>query len=115
MQPNLQFLHQTNDFWALIRLASESFGYSLRNKKPLRLRRFTPNELRDLSTKLNFKENKIALAVKYLNFRANLLEQNVFPLLMDRPEAKKTFETLIKNHKPTSHLPFNKQKKKKDT
>jgi hypothetical protein len=45
-----------------------------------------------------------------LNYRANAIQNNVRPLLMDRSQAEQTFKQLRQAHNPSCHLPMNKQK-----
>jgi hypothetical protein len=49
----------------------------------------------------------------YLNYRAELIEINIEPLLMDREQAKDIFENLKSKYKPKCPLPLNKQKGQK--
>jgi hypothetical protein len=50
---------------------------------------------------------------EYLNARAEVLEQEVEPLLMERSEAEAHFRRLRRSLKPKCHLPMNKQKREK--
>jgi hypothetical protein len=49
----------------------------------------------------------------YFQYRADVLHQNVRPLLMDAPEAKDLFERLVRELKPRRAAPMNKQKGEK--
>ena len=111
MKPNIKFVNQTHQFWALVRLASESLGYSNRKSKGQSLRRFTVGDILNLEIEASFDKDLEEKVTNYLNYRASVLEDHVKPLLMDRKKAKEVFESLIKNYEPKCNLPFNKQKK----
>lgn len=113
MKPNKKYLNQSHQFWALIKLSSESLGYSDRKSKGQLLRRFELNEVLNLKINGYFDMHLAEEATAYLNFRAALLEGQVRPCLMDRKEAKTVFESLTKDYKPKCHLPMNKQKGEK--
>jgi hypothetical protein len=51
--------------------------------------------------------------VDYLNYRAELIEDEISPLLMDRDKAQNIFEDVYKSYTPHCHLPMNKQKGEK--
>lgn len=113
MKPNVKFINQSHQFWALVKLTSESLGYSNRKSKGQSLRRFTVEDVLNLEIEASFDRDLAEKVADYLNYRASVLEDNVKPVLMDRKEAKEVFESLIKNYTPKCNLPFNKQKKEK--
>lgn len=114
MKPNPFFQHQSNEFWALVKYASESLGYSSRSSKAPdnNLRRYHQSEIVALARPFTVADN-IEIVVEYLNYRAELIEVYVRPLLMDREKAQEIFTNLRNSYTPTCHLPMNKQKGEK--
>lgn len=55
----------------------------------------------------------LADVIKYLNWRAGVLNQTVAPLFMNREEAAAAFESVRRKTRPTKPLPMNKQKGEK--
>lgn len=119
MIPNKDYFIQDRIFWSHIKFLSEKLGYSSRGDSKMRtysnqeiLTTMRGSGLRTAhllrsSIKGEKYLNKI---VNYLNFRSRLLEEYVAPNLMNREQAKKTFEQLRKEIKPKCKLPMNKQK-----
>lgn len=119
MEPDPRFVQQPRSFWAQVRLLSEQLGYSERGSR--RLRRYSIGEVhsafatRSLSTEhLGPIENpslEATLIVDYLNYRAEALELEAQPNLMDREGARLLFEE-IRSSMPQARckLPMNKQK-----
>ncbi len=114
MKPNPSFLHQSNEFWALVKYASESLGYSNRSIKTSdnSLRRYNQSEILTLARPFTISDD-VEIVVEYLNYRAELIEIYVQPLLMDREKAQGIFVTLRNSYTPNCHLPMNKQKGEK--
>lgn len=121
-----RFSGKPSQFWAYVRLISETVGYSLRVKRgqPKLLRRFTNDDvlecLRDrglsvapMTSGKDKPSSLLTSIVEYLNYRAEQLEKRVQPLLMDRKQAAAEFNKLRKALKPQCALPMNKQKKEK--
>lgn len=107
------FQNQPGEFWALVKYASESLGYSNRSilsGKPLK--RYSPSDIETLSSRFKVPDN-LELVVEYLNYRATLIEEHVRPLLMNRDEAQVIFENLQNNYTFNCYLPMNKQKGEK--
>jgi len=116
---------QPREFWAHVRLVSEHLGYSPPARKGQRkgLRRFTMKDLaRALSERGLATDHVLAgssptefgqLLEGYLNHRADVLEHEVEPALMREDEARRAFERLRKEYRPTCSLPMNKQKGEK--
>jgi len=57
MKPNNKFTNQSPQFWALVKLASESLGYSNRKSKGQSLRRFSSEEILNIEIKASFDSN----------------------------------------------------------
>lgn len=116
MRPHPDFLNETPEFWALAKYSSEQLGYSprvsYRNPHPV-LRRYTDKEIGDLANQNGLDDHTAQRTRAYLNYRADLLEKQVQPLLMDRDEAERIFADLCRRHNPTCNLPLNKQTKEK--
>lgn len=112
MKPNPQFTSESPAFWALVRYASEQIGYSPRVGKgqSKTLRRYTLAEVTATAKALGAAADVVQRVTDYLNYRADVLERQVEPLLMNRDQAKALFEELQAKHEPTCHLPLNKQK-----
>jgi hypothetical protein len=127
MQPISEFRGCDRSFWAYVKLISEGLGYSLRTRRgqPKELRRYLPSEVASLLGERNISVGGLAASVPgghgtlgdalcaYLNQRAETLEREVAPLLMERKEAEAHFTRLRRKLKPTCYLPMNKQKGEK--
>jgi hypothetical protein len=114
MKPNPSFQNQSSDFWALVKYASESLGYSKRSKKTSgsNLKQYDLAEIEALADNFAISDN-VEMVVEYLNYRANLIENNIRPLLMNREKAQTVFDRLRNTYSPNCHLPMNKQKGEK--
>ncbi len=114
MKPNPSFQNQSNEFWALVKYASESLGYSnrLSSAGSSNLKRYNNTEIQALAGQLTILD-KVEPVVAYLNYRATLLESTVQPLLMTRDKAKSIFQSLHDSYAPMCYLPMNKQKGEK--
>ena len=119
MKADKRFLNQPLDFWANIKLISQKAGYTDRKTKHIKVH--TLEEIRKVyeSNNLDYskvidKNNKFTiygnLIVAYFQHRSDVLRHEVEPRLMKVDEAKKLFEKLKKQYKPTCALPLNKQK-----
>lgn len=118
-----KYLGKDESFWAYVKFLSQELGYSDRTTG--NLRRYTLRDIvyclakHDLNTEIltafpSGKPTPLAIdLLEYLNSRAELLENEVAPLLMDRDEAKIEFEKLQKAYRFTCYLPNNKQKGEK--
>lgn len=80
MKPNPSFQHQSNEFWALVKYASESLGYSNRSTKTSdnSLRRYHQSDILALAHPFTIADD-IETVVEYLNYRAELIEIYVRP------------------------------------
>jgi len=125
MKPDARFADRPRPFWAHVKLVSERLGYSQRTKSAQAvppLRRYTIEDLvRCLAADEGRTDHVLDAAtrhptalgqsiVDYLNFRADLLEQQVAPCLMNREQAAAEFEKLRAALNPKCALPMNKQK-----
>lgn len=108
MRPNAAFQNKPIEFWALVRYSSHLLGYT--DRKTQCLKRYSLIKVRNKTSNLSICDNILRDAVSYLNYRAELLEKNIEPLLMHRYQAKIIFERLTANYSPKCPLPFNKQK-----
>lgn len=119
MKPNSRFLDRSLRFWANAKFLSEQIGYSQRGSG--QLRQYTIHEAHkvlvasDLFPHSRRIENDdlISDVIAYLNWRANVLNQKVAPLFMNREQAAVEFEKVRLRTRPTKQLPMNKQKGEK--
>lgn len=117
MQANQKFLGMSKDFWANVRLISQSIGYTDRTTKEIRVPNI--NEmveslsqigLRGTHLKQDEKPTELgSLIHKYFAYRADILNNDVRDQLMNKDSAKKLFEKLKKRLNPTCPMPMNKQ------
>lgn len=119
MKPNKTFLSQPKSFWADIRTISQGVGYTARGKGQIKIP--SVEEIEAVYQVLKLKTDHIwdsskqltqngKLIFDYFQYRADILNKNVEPLLMDAPEAEKLFEKIKKDLKPSRAIPMNKQK-----
>lgn len=120
MRPNPEFVKLPKSFWAAVKTVSQECGYTIRGKGTVKIP--TPDEIRVAFVSLGLSE--VALKTKvngkpllemlgaYFKYRADTLNIDVEPLLMDATQAKKQFDALHKKLKPKCPLPLNKQKGK---
>jgi len=123
MQPLAQFGSYDRPFWAHVKLVSESLGYSARARRadPAiqgTLRRYAKEEIdRCLRTGTLYMNGPPAGLVErlevYLNRRAEILEKQAAPNLMNRDQAREIFEDLRGRLNPRCTLPLNKQRGEK--
>jgi hypothetical protein len=123
MQPDARFLQQPKDFWAHVRTLSQHLGYTHRKTKsrpddgvkvPTLDECLAGLEALELETEHVAESGNPtafgALLLAYFEYRADVLNRTVEPLLMDVEEARQTFAQLKKECKPRCPLPMNKQK-----
>jgi hypothetical protein len=125
VRPSSEFVAESNSFWAHVRIVSEELGYSSQSRggKIRALRRYAVEEIEASLQNLGVSTERILSngsvtdfgkkLVGYLNFRAEVLEREVLPMLMDREQARAEFERLRRQLNPTCPLPMNKQKGEK--
>jgi len=123
MKADGRFLRQPQSFWAHVRSISESFGYTVRGQRTVKVP--TVDDVVPTLEKLQLGSSHVAtqdgqstafgrLLVDYFAHRAEVLNDVVEPRLMNAEEAGRMFEELRKKHDPPEHLlPMNKQKGKK--
>ncbi len=120
MKPDSRFLRQDKDFWAHVRIISQSVGYTDKKTKQVHIptlaaakawlekigmsiaRIFDP-QTEQLTS---FGEALFA----YFQYRASALNTSVEPHLMTLEQARTTFAELRSRLHPTCPLPMNKQK-----
>ncbi|MEL6406860.1 MAG: hypothetical protein AAFR81_20985 [Chloroflexota bacterium] len=121
MQANEDFKKLGKRFWANVRTISEAIGYTDRKTKNVRVYSF--EDMIDAITKVdlaythiwkNDKPTELGKNLRrYFEFRAQVINNYVEPRLMDATRARKTFERLNEQLKPSSPIPMNKQRGKK--
>ncbi len=108
-----EFRQQPPEFWALVKLVSQTLGYSERGTG--RLKRY---RTADIVAALNARglvpgghESEMDRVAAYAAIRADLLEEVVKPCLMSRDEAADLFDEIRARTKPPVELlTMNKQK-----
>jgi hypothetical protein len=116
-----RFLSQPREFWANVRLISEQVGYTERAGGQKAIKVPTVAEIRDAFAKLGLHPRRIVGAthypselgadlLAYYEHRANVLNDQVRPMLMDKDEAATTFDSLFGRLSPKVPIPMNKQK-----
>jgi hypothetical protein len=115
--PVSDFRDKPPEFWALVKLVSQEIGYSHRGTRtvPSRPRAYSPAEvtaaLRGRGLRPQGWEDLAREVAWYSTVRADLLQNQIRDTLMDREEARETFEVLRAEVDPPARLlPFNKQK-----
>lgn len=120
--PEPRFAKQPQSFWAQVKLISQELGYSVRARRGEegQMRRYNIDEIHDLYERRDLDSASLGdrgspsdeaeLLVEYLNHRADIVGQQIRPLLMDREQAKAEFEALrARLWDARVHLPMNKQ------
>lgn len=118
MKPNLKFLAQPPEFWANVKLISQKLGYTERATTQIKIPKIedivASYSREGLSTTALSRDGATtefgATLINYFQFRADILNNHVKPLLMDVVRAKRLFDDLHTQYKPTYALPMNKQK-----
>lgn len=121
MIANPQFRAKDKAFWALVRSLSQHLGYTVRrmNRIAIHSAESLARGLTDLNLDpaLIYDDGKpTALGdeiVAYIAYRADILNNEVQHLLMDKDEAKALFEENYARLQPTCKIPMNKQKDEK--
>lgn len=119
MEPNHTFREQPKAFWANVRLISEQVGYTQRRQKRIKVP--TREEVDKAFTSLGLETGHLWDAsgvpttmgdtlMRYLQYRADVLNDYVQPRLMDATRAEKVFNAMRRERKPNCPLPMNKQK-----
>lgn len=122
MKPDPQFRGQPKSFWAYVRSVSERVGYTDRASGKIRVPTFS--EIVECLGALDLVSETVMLPdgnptelggqlVRYFTQRAQVLNTNVEPALMDATEAAKLFKQLRQELNSTLRITMNKQKGKK--
>lgn len=122
MKPDSRFVGQSRAFWANVRLISERVGYTERSTRRIKVP--TLAEMHGALNTLGLGSDHLFSSTgnptpmgqilgDYFARRADLLNSQVEPNLMDAVAARREFDHLRRTLKPTCPLPLNKQKGKK--
>ena len=122
MKADPRFISQPPEFWANVRLVSQSAGYTERGTNRVK----APNldaiveVLRNARLDWRHVVNEDgqltsfgASLLEYFDYRARVLNQFVEPRLMDVDNARNAFERLRDQLQPTCPIPMNKQRGEK--
>ncbi len=123
MQPDSRFDQSGKRFWANVRIISQVLGYTEQGQQ--RIKTYSLAEMKHAlervglhSAHLEMDEKLTELGQKlvtYFEYRAELLNTLVEPLLMDREEAANLYQSLKSQYHSTLPEPMNKQKGEKRT
>jgi hypothetical protein len=126
MKADSRFENLDLEFWANVKLLNQRLGYTIRKTKKNPEGGFVVPSIEGiervfedegLSTKRLIEKDKRTdfgqLVVDYMEFRGNILTNEVEPNLMNKDQAKKLFYEMKKANTPKCPLPTNKQKKEK--
>ena len=119
MKPDERFVNLPLNFWADVKMISEKTGYSKRGvvicpTREMIVTAYQRNgfQFDHISNNGSFTEYG-QLLKDYLDYRCNVLNEQVQHLLMDKDEAVLLFDVLRKRLHPHAPLPMNKQKDEK--
>lgn len=117
MEPNQKYTDLGAEFFAFVRFASESIGYSHRKKKGDtsglgKLRKYELSEILSVAENFVVTETIAKDALDYMNWRAEALTK-IQSQLMDKNQAKGVYDALVLKHTPKKPVTMNKQKKEK--
>lgn len=117
MKANSKFLEQPLEFWANVKLIGQKLGYT---DKQSNIKVPTIEEIKYVYDSLDLKTERLVvngiltpfgnLLIEYFKHRADFLQNSVKGNLMNKDTAKKLFEELYDELKPTCPIPMNKQK-----
>ena len=123
MRPNSDYLSQPLDFWAEVRLISQECGYKVWGKNAVVVP--TPNDVASRYAGLGLSSGHLVSndtwtdqgwrLHRYFAYRAELLQDDIAPLLMDLSQAQTLYTQQIQVCKPMRPPPMNKQKGSKKT
>lgn len=126
MLTNYKFKKKDLEFWANIKLLNQRLGYTKRKSKknpnqgfviPTKEQIIKVFEDEGLNTSRLINKGNLTpfgeSILEYMEYRGEMLIQNVEPNLMNKEEAKELFYNLKDQIKPTCPLPMNKQKREK--
>jgi len=119
VKPDQRFIGLEKTFWAHVRSISQELGYTDRKTKKIRVPTLQEldealNRLSLSSAHLHNKDGTVSpFGIKlhaYFSYCAELLNNQVHPLLMDATKAEKLFNALRKKLGSTTPITMNKQK-----
>ena len=119
MKADPRFISQSPEFWAYVRLVSQSSGYTERGTNRVKVINLDAivaalgNAKLDLRDVVNEDGQRTPFGtslLEYFEYRARSLNQFVEPLLMDVDDARNAFEGLRDRLQPRCPLPMNKQR-----
>jgi hypothetical protein len=126
MLPNDKYKGLDLEFWANIKLLNQRLGYAERKSKKNPNPGFvipTVDQIlkvfkeEGLNPERLVQNNQLTdfgkLIQKYMDYRGNVLSNEIKPNLMNKDQAKTLFETKREELKPSCPLPMNKQKAEK--
>jgi hypothetical protein len=118
MKPNPEFVKLPKSFWAAVKSVSQQCGYTVRGEGQVKVP--TSDDIAAAFDALGLDRRALEAEVNgnpllhllgnYYRYRADTLNIEVEPLLMDAAQAKKAFEELKSQLKPKREIPLNKQK-----
>jgi hypothetical protein len=122
MKPDQRFVGLDKAFWAHVRCISEEIGYTDRKTKEIKVPSL--RELADALSRLALSSAHLAKAdgsptefgnqlQTYFQYRAETLNRQVRPLLMNAQTAERLFKKVRRDLRSTTPIPMNKQKGKK--
>lgn len=106
MLANQFFMGRPSEFWALVKYASQTLGYS---NKGVALN-YNVQDVRRIAALMRLPQAVANDATDYMNYRSDVLQTVVQPSLMTRVQAEAEFLQLRAAHNPTCSLPMNKQR-----
>jgi len=118
MIPNQEFLNQPKMFWAYVRTLSQKLGYTVRGKGQIKIP--TVPEIRQSLESLGLDANRLvrednsatelrAELLKYFDYRAQVLNEDVQSQLMNVTDTATLYEELSAKNTNNCPLPMNKQ------
>lgn len=120
MKPRKEFLAHPRHFWANVRTIGQAVGYARKGKIIVPALSNIATRFRALGLSATHltpdgkKPTKLGeTLLRYLETRADILNNFVEPRLMDAARAKEVFDEHRERLKPTCPLPMNKQKQDK--
>jgi hypothetical protein len=122
VKPDPRFTSLDKTFWAHVRSISEEIGYT--NRKTGEIRIPTHEELAEALERLSLSPTHLrnqdstpspfgGRLHAYFSYRADVLNKQVRPLLMDKTQAEALFKKLRRELRSNTVIPMNKQKGKK--
>ncbi len=126
MKANNKFENLDLEFWANIKLLNQRLGYTIRKTKKNPEGGFvvpTVENIKNVFSKEGLSNKKLIendgltefgqLIVDYMEYRGNVLTNEVEQNLMNKDQAKQLFYEMKDAYNPTCPLPMNKQKNEK--